>query len=87
MKKRALGLLIVLFSILALPYWIYIPILFIAIILFPFFWEGILFALLIDVLYGSFLGTFPFLFSPTAAIALIALVVMLFFRDNLRSYV
>jgi len=57
MTRRILGLVVVLFSILVLPYWVYIPVLFLAIIFFPFFGEGILLAFLIDVAYGSGIGT------------------------------
>ncbi len=79
MTRRILGSIIVLISILVLPYWVYIPVLFVAIIFFPLYWEGILFAFLIDILYGSEI--------KTALYALIVLIVLLPIRENLRSYV
>jgi hypothetical protein len=79
MTRRALGSIVLLISILVLPYWIYIPILFIAIVLLPFYWEGILFAFLVDILYGS--GV------ETGLYALILLVVLLPVRKSLRAYV
>jgi len=87
MTRRILGSVVVLFSILILPYWIYVPVLFIAIIFFPFFWEGIFLAFLIDVVHGSGIGRFPFLISPFAFYALIALILLLPLRERLRPYV
>jgi len=87
MIRRILGSMLVLISILVLPYWIYIPILFIAIIFFPFFWEGIFLAFLIDVIHGSGIGGFSFLISPFAFYALIALILLLLLRERLRPYV
>lgn len=79
MTRRTLGSIIVLISILLLPYWIYIPVLFVAIVLLPLYWEGILFASLIDILYGG--GV------ETALYALILLSVLLPVRASLRSNV
>lgn len=76
MTRRIFGSISVLVAILVLPFWIYIPILFVAILVFPFFWEGILFALLIDVIYGG--GV------KTALSALILLIILLPIRENLR---
>ena len=79
MIHRTLGIMAALVSILVLPYWLYLPILLITMILFPFFWEGILFAFLIDTIYGSGI--------TTAVAALIILIALLPFRDRLRTYV
>ncbi len=85
--RRIFGSIVVLVSILVLPFWIYIPVLFIAIIVFPFFFEGILFALLIDVIYGSGIEAFPSLISPFALSALVLLIILLPIRESLRSHV
>ena len=77
--RRIFGSVVVLVSILVLPFWIYIPVLFIAIIIFPFFFEGILFAFLIDILYGSGI--------ETALSVLAVLIILLPLRGSLRSYV
>lgn len=77
MTRRTLGTIVVLISILILPYWVYLPVLFISIIFFPLYWEGILFAFLIDILYGGEI--------KTALYALIVLIVLLPIRENLRS--
>lgn len=87
MTRRVLGYIVLLISILALPYWIYIPVLFITIFFFPFFWEGILFALLIDTVYGNGISVFPFIISPLVLAALIAPIIFLPFRESLRSHV
>ena len=76
MTKRIIGSIAILISILVLPFWVYLPVLFIAIIIFPFFWEGILFALLVDTIYGSGI--------ETALYALILLIILIPIRENLR---
>jgi len=76
MTKRIIGSIAILISILVLPFWVYLPVLFIAIIIFPFFWEGILFALLVDTVYGSGI--------ETALYALILLIILIPIRENLR---
>ena len=79
MTRRVIGSIFVLLSILVLPYWIYLPVLFIAMALISFFWEGILFAFLIDAIYGNGI--------TTAVVALIILIILLPLRDRLRMYV
>ncbi|MEX2013697.1 MAG: hypothetical protein WD897_02170 [Parcubacteria group bacterium] len=87
MTGRILWLVVIFASILVLPYWVYIPVLFIGIILFPFFWEGIPLAFLIEVLHGSGMAVLPLLISPLALSVLIALIILLPIRERLRSYV
>jgi len=87
MTRRALGSAIVLVSIIVLPYWFYIPALFVAIILFPFFWEGILFVFLINVLYGNGMEILPLLVSPFAILVLVVLIILLPLRERLRLHV
>ena len=86
MTRRLLAIIIVFLAILILPYWVYIPILGVAIILLPFFWEGLLLAFLIEVFYGHGI-TSSLLISPSALIVLVLLVVLLPIRTRLRSYV
>ncbi len=87
MTRRAIGFVIVLVSILTLPYWIYLPVLFIAIALIPFFWEGILFAFLIDAVYGSGIQALPSFISPLTLSVFIVIIILLPIRERLRSYV
>ena len=78
MISRLIGFVFVLFSILFLSYWFYALSLFMAIVIFPFFWEGILLAYLIDIFYGKGI--------ETAIIALVLLIVLLPVRERLRYY-
>ncbi|MDO8569225.1 MAG: hypothetical protein Q7R89_00325 [bacterium] len=79
--------MVILTSILVLPYWIYIPILFIGLIFFPFFWEGILAVFLITIIHNSEMETLSLLVSPLVLSVLITLIIMLPIRESLRSYV
>jgi hypothetical protein len=83
-RVRIVSTLILLLSIIFLPYWIYLPLLGAAIIFFPFFWEGIFLGLLIDVLYGGGIGSVRSLLSPMAFAATILLIVMLPVRERIR---
>lgn len=87
MKKRLVALLILFVAIIFLPYWVYLPLLVAAILIFPVFWEGILLGLLIDVLYGWGVTAWPSLISPVALTALILVSVLLPVRDRLRFHV
>ncbi|MEK9171646.1 MAG: hypothetical protein AAB782_00195 [Patescibacteria group bacterium] len=87
MIRRILCSVVILTSILFLPYWVYIPVLFVGIILFPFFWEGIFLAFLIDVIHGSGMKIFPSLISPLALSVFVVLVALLHIRERLRAYV
>lgn len=87
MTRHIIGSLVVLVSILVFPYWVYMPILFIAIVIIPFFWEGILLALLIHVIHGNGAGILLSLVSPLVLSVLIVLIILLPIRENLRSHV
>lgn len=76
--------LVIFFSILFLPWWIYLPLLFIAVALLPMFWEGVFLGFLIDALYGDL--SLPFV-SPIALATLVALIIFLPLRSRLRAYV
>lgn len=87
MIRRILCSVVILTFILFLPYWVYIPVLFVGIVLFPFFWEGIFLAFLIDVIHGSGVTVILSLISPLALSALIVLILLLSIRERLRFYV
>ena len=86
MNYRTLGSIVVLISILFLSYWFYLPILIIAMVIFPFYWEGLLLAFLIDILYGHGIEALPSLVAPSALVALILLIIIMPLRDRIRSY-
>ena len=87
MIRRILGSIVILVSILVLPYWVYVPLLFIGVILFPFFWEGILLVFLVRVIHGAEMAVPLSLVSPLALSLLIVLILLLPIRESLRSYV
>lgn len=64
MKLRITSTILILLALFLLPYWIYLPLLFLAIFFISFYWEGIVLAFLVDTLYGfgagtDWLGRFP----------------------------
>lgn len=81
---RPAAILVIFFSILFLPWWIYLPLLFIAVALLPMFWEGVFLGFLVDVLYGDL--SLPFV-SPVAFVTLVVLILILPLRSRLRAYV
>ncbi len=85
-KLRGGSILAVLLAIIFLPYWLYLPLLGAAMIFFPFFWEGIVLALLIDVLYGGGIGRVGELFSPIAFAATLILAALLPLRERIRVH-
>lgn len=87
MTRHILGSIIVFFSMLFSPYWIYIPVLFVTIIVIPFFWEGILFALMIETISAGEVEMFTSLTSPLTISAFIMLIVLLPIREKLRFHV
>ena len=86
MTYRIIGTLVVLISILVLPYWLYISLLLVAMIYFPFYGEGILLAFFIDILYGYGIGNLSSLIPPSALLALILLMILISLRERLRFY-
>jgi len=88
MTRLRLSVVVILFfAIILFPFWIYIPLVGAAMIFFPFFWEGILLALLIDVLYGGGVGEMSDLLSPMAFAATLLLIVLLPLRERVRIHV
>jgi len=84
---RLIALAIIFFSIILLPYWIYLLLLFVSIVLLPFFWEAIAFGFLIDVLYGGGVGEFSSIFYSTAFMALVLVLVFIPIQKRLRFHV
>jgi hypothetical protein len=83
-RYRVGAIIAVLFAIFFLPYWLYLPSLLAAMIVFPIFWEGIVLAYLIDILYGRGIGTLAELLSPMAFTAALLLIVLIPVRERLR---
>ncbi len=75
---------LILASIFLAPYWIYVPMIFLAAIIFPLFWEGIVFTLLIDTIYGMGVSVFPPEASMLTVSMVALLLVMLPLRERIR---
>jgi hypothetical protein len=84
MKMRIITTIFILFALFLLPYWIYLPILFLSLLVFPFFWEGIILAFVVDTLYGFGGGTDWVGRFPMALIAAIIFLVVPLARKYLR---
>ena len=84
---RLVSTIAVFLSIILLPYWIYLPLTFIAIVLFPVYWEGIVFGFLIDTLYGGGVEMFPGLFSSFSFISFILLIIVVPIKERIRIHV
>lgn len=80
---RLTSSVIILLSIIFLPYWVYLPILLTAVILLPFYIEAVFFGILIDTLYG-FIGSGPALGYIFGLAAAIAVCVSIPLREQLR---
>lgn len=80
MNKRLILDITAFICILFLPYWVYLPVLLVNTILFPFYWEGIMFGVLIDAIFG------PARFSIySVGLAMLLLnVILLPIRSRLR---
>ncbi len=84
MNKRIIATIILCLVVVISPYWIYIPLLVLAIFFFKFYWEGIMLGFLIDVLYGPtpHIGI-SFVF-PFAIYASIFVLILLPLHERLR---
>lgn len=81
--KRIFASVLILVLILIAPYWMYLPAIFICMLIIPFFWEAVPFGMLIDTLYSPW----PLLHFPPFPIALSALALLLILplvRSRLR---
>lgn len=78
---RIISTIILILAIVLLPYWLYVPAIFVAMVYFHFFWEGVGLGFIIDILYGYGTGFSQY---PFALSALAVLLIMLPLRDRLR---
>lgn len=85
-KYRPLITLLILLTILFLPFYIYLPLLFLACLLLPLYWEAVLLSLLADIFYGS-LGLAPSIILKTYSFwTLVLLIALLPLRKIIRNY-
>mgnify|MGYP001616999366 CR=1 FL=1 len=85
-KRRAATSIVLILAVIFLPSYIYIPALALAVILLPFFWEGVLIAFLIDALYGPGIHSFASIFSTFGFWSAALLAVVLPVRRRIRAY-
>jgi len=78
MNYRLLATVAILCSIIFLPYYVYVPALFLGAIIFPVYWESLLLSFLIETLYGEGIRL------TLATLAL--LIILLPLRERLRLY-
>lgn len=86
MTRRIFASIIIFLSIIFLPYWIYLPMLLAAVAVFPIFWEGILLALLADVVYGGAFVNFDDVLSSFGFYTLLVIILFLPLRERLRYH-
>lgn len=84
MKVRITVSAILILLVLFMPYWFYLPLIAVAILLLPFYVEGILLALLTDSFYGAFGSGLFILNFPLAITAGILFSLSPFLRRRLR---
>lgn len=85
-KYRHLFTISVLFSVIFLPYWIYLPLIVIGAVMVPFYWEVIFLSLLADSLYGE-LGFAPHtLIQSFSFWTLLLLVSLVPLKKIIRNY-
>jgi len=71
--------LLIFISIILLPWWVYLPMLFMAMVLIPNYWPAIILGFLVDTLYGQGI--------LTGLISFLILMVLMPIRDRIRFYV
>ncbi len=75
--------ILILLLIIGTPFWFYLPVIFVGIVMFPFFVEAIIFGLLIDFVYGLPSGGM-FLGSTYGVAGAILVYLAIPLREHLR---
>jgi hypothetical protein len=86
-QPRHITFFFIFLLVLIMPWWIYLPALALAVLLLPFFWEGLVLAFIVDVLYGTRLSENFFLMFPIALGTTLLLVIVPFIQKRFRFYV
>ncbi len=82
--ERIAASAIILGLIILAPYWIYLPALLLAVVIIPFFWEGIILGLFIDLMYGAPVSSSLLPFSPVAITAGLLVLFLPALKKHLR---
>jgi len=84
MLLRILAFIILLFSVLFMPFWVSVILSFAGMVYFPFFLEAVLLLLLSDLLFGvKEIRLFDMIFV-SSTIALVCLIILEIFKKELR---
>jgi hypothetical protein len=70
----------------AFPWWLYIPLIIIGTLIFPFFVEGILFSFIIDAAYHPLQESVSFLDFPLALAISLLILFLLPLREHIRIH-
>lgn len=84
MNSRVISDIAVLFLVIYTPYWVYLPFIFACIIVFPLFWEAVLFGLIIDYFYGPHTASGTLFAYPFAVASALITLAFVFIRERLR---
>ncbi len=86
MNKRTLATVALVVAIFAFPYWVYIPMLVAFAAIFPFYFEAIILAFVIDVLYGARAYSDVSFFFPFALITSLLVIMILPVKQYFRLH-
>lgn len=86
MVQRILASILLLISILFLPFWVSVILALAGIIYFSFYWEGVILFLLSDLLYGTQEGLFLNIISTSFVVSFLVLVITELVKKKLKFY-
>ncbi len=85
MTRRVISYGALFLLIIVAPYWLYLGALFVAVLIFPLYWEAIIFAILINTLYSANSGILAALTAPLLLVTLGMLILLLPIKSYLRT--
>jgi hypothetical protein len=86
MNKRTLLTLLLIVLVLVGPYWLYLPALLLLAVFMPYYWEGLIIAFFVDVMYGTYSHKFVNFYYPYAFIILLAILTSFIIRRRIRIH-
>lgn len=86
MNSRIIYSFLIFLCLLAFPWWIYLPVIIIGTLIFPFFVEGILFSFIIDAAYHPIRENISILNFPIALMVSLLIIFLLPLREHIRIH-
>lgn len=86
MNPRIIYSLLIFICLLAFPWWLYVPVIIIGTLIFPFFVEGILFSFIIDAVYHPITESISILNFPLALVVSLLIIFLLPLREHIRIH-